>query len=319
MNKYDKQLTEGTTPANPAIMIVDCKEDTLKVLRNSLEGKGYKVSTFLDAQNAINKLKKGIYDLIITELELPNFSGIEFVKKSKKISPNSDLVVMTEFPSVETAVESMKLGATDYIAKPLDMEYFNIIVEKTLYKRILEKRAAEREYYEQISRVDGLTGLYNHRFFHNLLDSEIARANRYKRNFSLLMIDIDDFKKFNDKYGHQTGDNILKKMASIFVSLARKTDPVIRYGGEEFAIILSETDKEHGYLFGNRVVNSVASSKFKGIQGNTLTISAGLAGYPDDAHTHESLIKKSDEALYQAKRVGKNTLYVYGNTTTVKD
>lgn len=181
-------------------------------------------------------------------------------------------------------------------------------------KKALEKRAAEREYFEQISRVDGLTGLYNHRFFHNLLTAEIARCDRYKYNFSLLIIDIDDFKKFNDNYGHQTGDTILKELALTFKSLVRKTDPVVRYGGEEFAIILSQTAKEHGRLFADRVVSGVATTKIKGIpQNDALTISAGLAGYPEDARKQEALIKKADEALYKAKRTGKNTYCVSGN------
>jgi len=245
---------------------------------------------------------------------MPKLSGVEFVKKAKGISPRTDFVVMTGFPSVETAVECMKNGATDYLAKPIDLEYLNIIVEKSLYKRTLEKRAAEREYFEQISRVDGLTGLYNHKFFHELLNAEIARANRYKYSFSLIMIDIDDFKKVNDNYGHQSGDIILKEIASIFKSFVRRTDPAVRYGGDEFAIILSQTAKQHGRVFADRIVKGVADSNLKGFPHNeTITVSVGLAGYPDDANTEESLIRKADEALYQAKKMGKNTLCVYGN------
>ena len=208
----------------------------------------------------------------------------------------------------------MKNGATDYLAKPIDLEYLNIIVEKSLYKRALEKRAAEREYFEQISRVDGLTGLYNHKFFHELLNAEIARADRYKYSFSLIMIDIDDFKKVNDNYGHQSGDTILKEIASIFKSYVRITDPTVRYGGEEFAIILSQTAKQHGRIFADRIVKGVAASKLKGFSHNEMiTVSVGLAGYPDDANTEESLIRKTDKALYQAKKMGKNTLCVYGD------
>jgi diguanylate cyclase (GGDEF)-like protein len=178
---------------------------------------------------------------------------------------------------------------------------------------VLEKRAAEREYFEHISRVDGLTGLYNHKFFQELLNAEIARSDRYNYSFSLIMIDIDDFKEINDNYSHQSGDTILKEIASILKSLVRKTDPAVRYGGEEFAIILSQTAREHGRVFADRIVKGVATSKFKAFSHNeTVTVSAGLAGYPDDARTHESLIKRADEALYQAKKMGKNTLYVYG-------
>lgn len=319
-NQNDSTIEVKTAPRKPQIMVVDGEEYILEHIKVTLEHYGYRVTTCLDGQKAIEELKKRSYDLVVTDLKMPNFSGTEFVKNAKEISPNSDLIVMTGFPSVETAVECMKLGAVDYVAKPFDMEYFNIVIEKALYKRELEKRAAEREYYEHISRIDGLTGLYNHSFFYNLLDSEVSRAIRYKHSFSLLMIDIDDFKKFNDTYGHQTGDNILKTLASLFKSLVRKTDPAARYGGEEFAIILTETTKEQGIFFGNRIVNGAAASKIEGVpQGVTITISAGLAGFPEDANTLECIIKKADDALYQAKKMGKNTLCVHGNKGPVRE
>lgn len=312
VNQEGKELTGKTDPEEAQIMVVDDEEGIVKFMKSALQDHGYKVTGCTDPEQAIEKIKTVVYDLVITDLNMPKIPGVEFVKKVKEISPKTDLVVMTGFPSVETAVECMKNGASDYLAKPIDLEYLNIIVEKSLYKRALEKRAAEREYFEQISRVDGLTGLYNHRFFHELLNAEISRSDRYKYSFSLTMIDIDDFKEINDNYGHQVGDNILKEIASIFKSLVRKTDPVVRYGGEEFAIILSQTAKEHGRVFADRIVKGVATSKFKDLSHNkTVTISAGLAGYPDDARTPESLIKKADEALYQAKKMGKNALYVY--------
>ena len=311
-NNENSLLNEDASSERSRIMVIDDEESFLRVLQGVLEVNGYRVTTCTNAHDAIDNLRNNVYDLVITDLKMPGMSGVEFVQNAKKISPNSYLVVMTGFPSVETAVKCMKLGASDYLVKPFDMEYFQIIVERTLYKRILEKRAAERDYYEHISRIDGLTGLYNHRFFHKLLDSEISRADRYKHNFSLLMIDIDDFKKINDGFGHQAGDKVLEELASLFKSLVRKIDRLVRYGGEEFAIILSETAKEHGRLFGNRVVESVASFIFQGLpEGEKITISAGIAGYPDDAHTQEELIRKADVALYKAKSAGKNILCVY--------
>jgi diguanylate cyclase (GGDEF)-like protein len=313
-NQEEKLLPRETDSEETHIMIVDDEEGIVQFMKNALQDHGHKITVCTDTELAIEKIKNVVYDLVITDLKMPKLSGVEFVKRAKGISPRTDFVVMTGFPSVETAVECMKNGATDYLAKPIDLEHLNIVVEKSLYKRTLEKRAAEREYFEQISRVDGLTGLYNHKFFHELLSAEIARADRYQHSFSLIMIDIDDFKKVNDNYGHQSGDTILKGIASIFRSFVRKTDPAVRYGGDEFAIILSQTAKQHGRVFADRIVKGVATSKLKGFSHNdTITVSAGLAGYPDDANTVESLIQKADKALYQAKKMGKNTLCVYGN------
>ena len=311
VNQEKEPLTRKTDTEDTQIMIVDDEEGIVEFMKASLQNQGHKVTGCTDSEHAIEKVKNAAYDLIITDLNMPKLSGVEFINQAKKISPKTDLIVMTGFPSVDTAVECMKNGASDYLAKPIDLECLNIVVEKSLYKRVLEKRAAEREYFERISRVDGLTGLYNHKFFHELLNAEIARSDRYKYNFSLMMIDIDDFKKTNDDYGHQCGDNILKELASIFKSLVRKTDPAVRYGGEEFSIIFSQTAKKHGQVFADRIVKSVATTNFS--QDKAITISAGLSGYPDDASTPESLIKRADEALYQAKKMGKNTLCVYDN------
>ncbi len=314
VNQEEKQLTGETNSEETQIMVVDDEESILEFMKSSLQNHGHKVTVCTDTEQAIENIKNAVYDLIITDLNMPKLPGVEFVKKAKEISPRTDLVVMTGYPSVETAVECMKNGAADYLAKPINLEYLNIIVDKLLYKRVLEKRAAEREYFEQISRVDGLTGLYNHKFFYKLLKAEIARADRYNYSFSLIMIDIDDFKKINDNHGHQMGDTILKEIASIFKSFVRITDSAVRYGGEEFAIILSQTAKQHGRVFADRIVKGVATSTLKGLSHNeAITVSAGLAGYPDDANTQESLIQKADEALYQAKKMGKNTLCVYGN------
>lgn len=314
VNQNDEYLPGEADTEETHIMVVDDKEDTVEFMKSALEDNGHKVTGCTDTELAMEKIKNIVYDIVITDLKMPKLSGVEFVKKAKGISPRTDFIVMTGFPSVETAVECMKNGAADYLAKPLDLDYLNLIVQKSLYKRTLEKRAAEREYFEQISRIDGLTGLYNHKFFHELLNAEIARADRYNYCFSLMMIDIDDFKKVNDNYGHQSGDTILKEIASIFKSFIRNTDPAVRYGGEEFAIILSQTAKQHGRVLADRIVKGVAASKIKGFTHNErITVSVGLAGYPDDANTDESLIRKTDEALYQAKKMGKNTLCVYGN------
>ncbi len=314
MLSHDKiQLSNEKDSKKSQIMVVDDEENILFLMKNILQKHGHNVTTYVDAEDALGKLRNELYDLIITDLNMPKLSGIDFIKKAKKASPKTDIVVMTGYPSVETAVECMNNGASDYLTKPLNLEYFNLIVDRLLYKRILEERAAEREYFEHIARIDGLTGLYNRRYFDKLLDVEIARADRYKQSFSLIMIDIDDFKNINDNYGYQIGDNILKELASIINSFIRKTDSATRFGGEEFAIILSHTGKKCGRIFLERIINGIATSKFHGFPHKEIvTASAGLASYPDDAHTQESLIKNADNALYQAKKSGKNILCVYG-------
>jgi len=166
--------------------------------------------------------------------------------------------------------------------------------------------------YEEVERLaitDGLTGLYQHRYFQEKLENEIRRGLRYNHPTSLLMIDIDHFKLLNDTYGHQVGDEVLKRLAEIFKSRAREHDTVARYGGEEFAIILPVTPKEGALSAAERLRKSIEATQFD-VDGYSLriTVSIGVASCPQDARTREELIGKADKALYAAKRSGRNAV-----------
>ena len=158
---------------------------------------------------------------------------------------------------------------------------------------------------EHLSITDGLTSLYNHRHFQEQLEVEVKRAQRYDLNLSLIMIDLDHFKKFNDSYGHLEGDTLLRKIAQILKSSLRETDFVARYGGEEFAVILPETNKEGASIAAERIRRTVSEQTF-GEVGAKMTISLGVASYPDDACLRADLIKEADDALYRAKKEGRN-------------
>ncbi len=166
--------------------------------------------------------------------------------------------------------------------------------------------------YEEVERLaitDGLTGLYVHRYFQESLESEIKRALRYKHSLSLMMIDIDHFKRLNDTYGHQAGDEVLQQLAKILKSQAREHDLVARYGGEEFAIILPVTPKEGALSAASRLRRLVEGAHFNAHGSEVrITISIGVACCPQDGQTREELIGKADQALYAAKRSGRNTI-----------
>ena len=162
-----------------------------------------------------------------------------------------------------------------------------------------------------LASTDGMTQLMNYRVFKENLYKEIKRAKRYDHTFSLLMIDIDDFKKVNDTYGHRAGDHVLKTLAEIMKDSVRDTDLVARYGGEEFTIIMPETEKDDAYLTGDRiraiaeeaiVVKEETNEKIR------FTISGGVASFPSDGDTFEKLVENVDIALYKAKKAGKNQI-----------
>jgi diguanylate cyclase (GGDEF)-like protein len=162
--------------------------------------------------------------------------------------------------------------------------------------------------------TDGLTGLYNYRFFLNLLDHEFKRATRYSRPLSLLLVDIDHFKRFNDNNGHSAGNVVLRKVADVMRSVCRDVDFTVRYGGEEFVVLLPETDLQEATLCAERLRAAIVAQPFSGCEkqpGKALTVSIGVSGYPYDARSESELIEHADAALYVAKRTTRNCVVAY--------
>jgi histidine kinase len=155
--------------------------------------------------------------------------------------------------------------------------------------------------------TDGLTGLYNHEYFQNILTKEMLQSRRQLRNLSLIMVDIDHFKKFNDNHGHQVGDLVLKKVAKSIQTVCRGSDVVARYGGEEISIILPETDAERAVMVAERIRAAIASSSIQ-IDGQSLKVTAslGVSSLGDDIADSETLLRVADKALYTSKDLGRN-------------
>lgn len=182
-------------------------------------------------------------------------------------------------------------------------------IGNTIFK-FLSRNNIEQAYHEELFRlakIDGLTEIYNQRHFADSLDNELERAKRYNRELSLLMIDIDHFKKVNDSFGHRAGDYILKKLADIFVKRSRRVDYVCRYGGEEFSIILPEVDIMGAFKFANTLKESVAAHKFNFENEDiAITISVGVSDIMEGIQSTEELIETADRRLYLAKKMGRN-------------
>lgn len=170
---------------------------------------------------------------------------------------------------------------------------------------------------EKLANLDGLTGLYNHACFQKRLDEEIDRATRHKRSISLIMLDLDNFKLFNDTWGHQEGDLVLKWFSEILNKSVRNHDIAARYGGEEFVVILPETDAPSAMVVAERIVDAARrhSSASMG-KGRNVTVSAGISTFPSNGLTKQDLITRADTALYQAKTEGKNQALAFSSDGT---
>jgi diguanylate cyclase (GGDEF)-like protein len=289
------------------VLVVDDEEIVCELLAGMLEAYGYRVQTETNGRNVIDLLWQEHFDVVLLDLVMPDINGLELLRQLKQSFEELPVVVVTGYGSIENAVESMRAGASDFVTKPVTAAVLDIRV----------KRAIEYAQTKRLANTDGLTGLYNRRSFQERLQQEVDRANRYHRPLSLIMIDIDHFKTYNDTHGHLQGDAILVDVAHTLQRLSRTSDIVARYGGEEFALILPETDSANAEALGKRLQEQIEGYRFPGeahLPGQTLTISVGIASYthPD---TKEALLEAADMALYQAKREGRNRVVVWQHNT----
>ena len=299
---------------SPRILVVDDDVMVREVVVESIKAIGHEVEVCGDAGVALEQAKEKGYELIVTDMRLPGMDGLTLLKRLRATRQDTDVIVITGYGSVENAVECMKAGALDYLIKPFTVDQIQVAVRKALDHRDLVRRAKEREFYRALSYVDSLTGVYNRRHFDEALEAEIQKAAIHNGTVLLFMIDIDDFKIYNDHNGHQKGDDVLATIGRTLHSVCRASDIVTRYGGEEFAIIFPGAGKEHAGELSTRVMQGVGECCFEGEESlpqGCLTISIGAASYPDDADNSRDLIRFSDMALYKAKEAGKNRIELY--------
>lgn len=226
--------------------------------------------------------------------------------------PNPNLLLLREgvisLLGVPLTIQGRIIGVlyvNDFKRREFRAEDISIFSLISVYAALTIERVKSIEEMWQLSITDGLTGLYNHRYLMEQLHMEIQRASRYNHPLSIIMLDIDHFKDYNDKFGHLEGNRALKGMARILKKETRDTDMVARFGGEEFCIIVHEVKQDGAAIFARRLLREVAHNQF---YGRKITLSGGVAVFPKDGKTLAELIKKADEFLYKAKKQGRNRI-----------
>lgn len=314
-----------TSTKNMPILVVDDEESVRMVLAQVLQEDGYSVTEAASAEQALELMNNETFCLVITDIVMPGMTGIELLKKIKQLYPETQVIIMTSYASLDTAITALRYGAYDYFFKPFkDIELVSATTARAIEKvrlvkenqRLIEELNTKNQKLSKVNSVlknlacrDGLTGIFNHRYFQDSLEAELNRAGRHAGNFSLVFLDVDHFKQYNDKNGHQQGDKVLRKLAQILAKSIRKPDILARYGGEEFVIILPETPKASARIYGEKVRRGVEKYPFPGKEtqpGGNLTISIGISTFPEDGRDRYSLIEYADQALYQAKKGGRN-------------
>ena len=219
------------------------------------------------------------------------------------------LVISSEVDSAHK-IRAFEAGADDYMAKPI--ESVELRARVRAWRRIneLQKQLVlTNARLEQLALVDPLTQVYNRRFFQQELTRAVDQARRHARTLAVAMVDIDHFKQFNDTYGHTAGDRILEDVSTILTQFTRSADTVSRYGGEEFALILPDTDFERASVLAERIRATIAAANFDvGARASDIhvTVSIGLASLTDSMNEVFELVDRADQALYVAKSAGRN-------------
>ncbi len=287
------------------ILIVDDDHAIRNSIQEFLTILDFKTYTADNAEEALSFLKAHHMDVIITDIIMNGMDGLEMTKVIKD-NYDTDIIVITGYTGNYSYEEAIHKGADDFIFKPVRFEELLLRLKRVLRERTLtQERTLMLEKLKKLAITDSLTKLYNSRHFYTQLKNEISRFARYQRPLSLLLIDVDHFKEFNDTHGHLEGDNVLYQIAKKITSCLRTMDTAYRYGGEEFTVILPETTCNSAMAVSERINEAVKNKLFNGDEKKDMSVSIGVTEYlPGEQLT--DFVRRADKAMYLAKEGGRN-------------
>ena len=290
------------------------------VLTRRLERLGYTVTAAADGRQALELIARQPFDVVLLDIKMPGLTGFQVLQAIRRIHSVTDLpvVMVTSSDDSDSIVEALQLGANDYVTKPIDfpVALARIRTHLLLRQMVLALEEANQK-LERLSFLDGLTNIANRRRFDEFLQIEWRRAVREAAPLSVILADIDFFKAYNDTYGHEAGDEILKKVAgALAATVNRPADLVARYGGEEFIVALPGTDAAGALVLAERLraaVEALAVAHSTSRAAAHVTISVGVATtIPERGAAPEALVAAADQALYEAKHDGRNRVRASG-------
>lgn len=312
---------EDSPALEKRILLVDMSPIVRKLMRRILKKAGFECDEAETGAEALQKVDKTYYHVVFTGLVFNDMTGPELIAKirANDCPHYIYIIALSTQNSLHSIIDALESGADEFMEKPVKRPL--LFARLKLAERIIEmqeKLLVMELQSQDILMKDALTEVYNrHRLKHDL-PSEIERAKRYKKAFSLLICDIDHFKSINDTYGHLAGDKVLKEVAARIKGSIRNTgDWVARYGGEEFVIILPETEAELAYEISDRIRRAICDKPFT-VTGNkeiTVSMSVGAIGFseiPEQGINQESILQRADLCLYNAKRSGRNRVAYEG-------
>ena len=301
----------------PTVLVVEDDSTSAKLMMKYLSVMQCKIKMAKNGEDALQIASTNKIDIMLLDIMLPSMDGFEVCKaiKDNEETIAIQVVMITSLTDTASKLKGIEVGTDDFLVKPVNKDEFRARI-KSLFKKkaYLDKLRAKVDKALHAAITDRLTGVYNHGYFMHFIDLEIKRSKRHNHDFALLMIDVDDFKIFNDKYGHQCGDQALRMIADILKANVRDIDVVARYGGEEFAVSLPYACKNVAESIANRLLKSVVDHKdMQTAPGARLSVSIGISLFPVISESPEDLIRTADMALYSAKRGGKNQFCTFSS------
>ncbi len=282
------------------ILIVD-DDDTIRYLmKEFIETVGYRADTAEDAKAALAALDAETFEVVITDIMMPGMDGLELTEVIKT-HHDVEVIVMTGYSGDYSYEEAIDKGASDFVFKPVRFEELLLRLRRVLRERRMKKEL------RNLAITDGLTRLYNSRHFYQQLELEAERSNRHENPLSLVLMDIDYFKQYNDRHGHLEGDKVLSSLGDAIRAGLRKTDSAYRYGGEEFTVLLPETIGDEALNAAQRIKSAIESKAFHPENGEPthITVSVGVTQYQEGERSRE-FVKRADKAMFLSKKRGRN-------------
>lgn len=294
------------------LLLVEDEPTQQMLMERLLSRVGYAVDVASNGEDALQMIKTGKYQLVLTDWEMPGMDGVTLCRLVREANlPSVYILLLTSHGAVTDAVAGLRAGANDFIRKPADET--ELVARLEAGRRVVLLEQSLRDANTQIERLsvtDPLLGIFNRRHLHERLPLEAARARRYGQSLSVVMLDLDHFKKINDTYGHQTGDAVLQHAVALTRRALRQSDWVARYGGEEFVIVLPDTQLLGAYAVAERMRRLCADTAVQLADTQlVVTASFGVAtidGVAPSNEDGEAMLRQADEALYESKRAGRN-------------
>ncbi len=310
-----ESLTPSFQPQNFLVLVVDDLRQNLKIVGTMLDEAGYGTTFSTSGPQALERVQAARPDLIVLDLMMPDMSGLD-VCRTLKANPEFreiPIIFLTASHRQDHLLKAFELGAVDYVTKPFSSAELLARVRTHLeLKHTRDQLQLVLSEVQRMATIDSLTGVLNRRCLFDLAKREFERSQRYGSVFTLLMLDVDHFKRINDTYGHMVGDEVLKSLTQAIQRSLRQVDQFGRYGGEEFVIVLPESPLNIARQVGDRLrtISSQLSIPTK-TDPISLTVSIGIAAYNPQDKAVEDIFERADRALYQAKAKGRDRCCVW--------